>query len=512
MSEELDAIARLRSLDPAANLQVDVDALLNRVTSEAQIDAPAAEVISLQTVRTQGVSTAARRWLTGYGIAAAAVAVVATTGVIYSYQHLQPAGDPTRIVASVDPTHTPSHSTPSAKPSAGVKVEKKGAVERLEKVGEVSFVAPANFSATPTKAPVYEKVATVTKADADNVARSLGLGGVQATGEGFRAQSSEGALLMLTVGDLASLFYENPAAAPVMECVPVETPTPTPTEAPEPSPSATDAGTPDAGVNPAPAAPTQQPSGRGNSLAQVTNPEDNGLEFRAEFTGEVGALVLPERQLPDGFDDASMFDGVIEIGQTSALENDDPEPSPSESAPGLAGNTPAPDPSPSCVMRSTTPAPGAYIALEKVSSTIEVLGGEVTGLNSVQMGEGVTSLQISVKLPEREKVSLWDAQVSQRGVISIRASLGEAKKVGEKKIISQKEAVERLNDPAFGPIDVYDPSGTARDAKISGEVVLVKAEVSSEMVTRSNGNMESVPVYRMTDTAGRVWTVLASAF
>ena len=76
-------------------------------------------------------------------------------------------------------------------------------------------------------------------------------------------------------------------------------------------------------------------------------------------------------------------------------------------------------------------------------------------------------------------------------------------------MISPAQAVKRLNDPKFGPLDVYDPKGAG--TKINGKIELVEATLTNAPIKQKNGSILSMPVYQITDTAGRVWTVLAVA-
>ena len=99
--------------------------------------------------------------------------------------------------------------------------------------------------------------------------------------------------------------------------------------------------------------------------------------------------------------------------------------------------------------------------------------------------------------------------VSETGVASIRANLGKETKIGEYKVISEAQAVQRLNDPKYGPLDVRNQKGLPD--KIDGRIDLVSARLISQPVKQKDGSILDMPVYLLTDAQGRVWTVSAVA-
>lgn len=300
---------------------------------------------------------------------------------------------------------------------------------------------------------------------------------------------------------------------------------------------------PDAEVAP-PVRPDLQPS------SPSASPETSPSATTAQTESAVAAAVDPAGQVkvevantlpaltpaPSATTySASTYAGVIVPNSTvprSALATPAPalaqaaSPSPNPSTDGETGGensgvtggnvtegstmvTPTPD-TPNCVMQVAGQAPSKEQAVAEVAKVAQALGASVVAQAAgAQSANGVTTLSVPVQMPGQEAPLTWKATVTSNGVATISASLGNTKKIGAYQVISEAEAVARLNDPDFGPLDVTVPAGGSK--KISGDVKLVSAQLSTAPVKQKDGTFLSLPVYLITDDQGRVWTVLAVA-
>lgn len=572
----MGGLESLHELDPAQNLEIDIDALRAKIATKMQAQGLEFNLASEQTqpgikvagdkpnnvvsLQSRRAASMRRNWLIGLS-AAAAVAAVGFTG----WNNLYPSSGQLSNPGSSSNTSTSPASPRIEAASANSVVP--GAVERLSEVGTVDFVAVQDFSTTPTKAPAYRlsEGTEVSSGEVQKVADSLGIkGAVKKNDSGFTVKDSTGATLTVTVGELTSLDFSNPAAVR-MECVPVtpgdgniELPNPerpkTPSTRPSQDPQAdvpqtTPSGTPNNNVpaeDPqqielpqtkptAPsrpvATPTETPtetvppavrpgamSPRKSDAIPSENPET------AELNTQAYSYYLANPQ-----NVAALQNGELRTGRT--LRTPEPSPQPSETAPAQTPNarvapsatssaseqaeaqaTQSPSPNPTnCVMKVVGNAPSTERALEEVSKVATSLGATIV---SSQVGatqkDGLTTVDVPVKMPGQKQAQTWRAVVSADGLASVRANLGKETKLGDYKVISQKQAVERLNDPEFGPIDVFDPAGKA-DTKIVGKVELVDVKLANAPVKQKDGTIISMPVYQLLDTQGRIWTVLAVA-
>lgn len=527
-----DVLQQLRALDPAREVLVDVTSLRAKVAakmaaegldfeasnSTASTDASAPSQ-SPQSATAPGsdnvVDLASRRpswkrnWLIGLS-AAAAVAAVGITG----WNQLVP--DPQAPTPTIS---TSDKATNSPRLSAAASLI-PGAAQRLSEVGDVSFVAGAALSTQSTTAPAY-RLGAGTKMSTQQVqqmAQSLGMGGnVQKSAAGYTVSGPNGATLQVVVGELTYMSFDNPAAVQ-MECVPVtqgdgnvELPSPratptNPTKKPSTSPSP-NVETPTAQPTPTPDEPIELPKPE-PSKQVTTEPTDTPAE-------PLPPAVRPDLETMASAPGAKSSTGEssVEIGELHVLVTTTPEPSPQtsteEEAQPQATRSATPK-DPGCVMRAVGSAPTTSQALAEVQKVAAALGAQVL---SAQAGatskDGITTVDVPVVLPGQEQAQNWRAVVTANGVASIKANLGKETKVGDYQVISPAQAVKRLNDPKFGPLDVYDPKGAG--TKINGKIELVEATLTNAPIKQKNGSILSMPVYQITDTAGRVWTVLAVA-
>lgn len=563
---EIPGLEALASLDPAQNLHVDLPALRAKVA--AKMSAEGLEFHSETTAETlernesealqegqvsrvgQGndevggniVSLAARRhlvrrnWLIGLSAAAAAT-VVGFTGWAALLPH-----NPDKVYIlpdySVDP-HQPSLE------AAGADLIVPGVNERLAEIGDVEFHAAGTFSTHETKAPAFRvaKGASVSSGQVKQVAASLGLSGsVTKNSAGYVVKDSSGATLAVTVGELTSLTFNNPAAVK-MECVPVgsgdnsyelpdpnalktpsgkpasptnpsatttptspATPTPTPTQTLTPTPTPTETLPP--AVRPEPEQPTVEPTSSETALYTSTqnSPQTSQEDVLVETGLLQGLFVLVEDD-----SDVTSIELVPVSGEATPNETDTPLPTPTKSVESVnpqATQSATPKPS-GCVMKVKGQAPSGSAAIAKVQKVAQSLGATVLSSQAgVAQKDGLTTVSVPVKMPGQAEAQKWHAVVSSSGVASITANLGQETKVGDYTIISQAEAVQRLNDPKYGPLDVFAPAGSG-PMKISGKVELVSARLTSAPIRQKDGSIVSTPVYQLTDTQSRVWTVLA---
>lgn len=527
----------LRSLDPAQNLEVDLSALRAKVganmaaqglefnapvpshveptSDHTTPDEPVAEVVSLAARR--HTLAVRRNWMLGLS-AAAAVAAVGFTGwgVLVPQNPAVPDGG----------NGTISQGGPSLS-AAGSEAILPGAEERLKSVGQVQFVAAGTFSEHPTDAPVYRvsKGADVSAGQVQKVANSLGMNGaVKKNRAGFTVTDSKGATLTVTVGELTSLSFDNPAAVR-MECVPVqpgdgnvELPNPDVSQGgsgtgkpstPKPNPGETSPSTPPA----TPDEPIELPSPTDTpNPTQTPQPTETPIETvpPAVRPNQPGNNVTnPKPTL-----ETNPQTEIIEIGELQVLwfettPSSDPEETSPEEVDPQATQNPSPGPTP-CVMKVAGKAPSADAAVAEVKRIAASLGATVLSQSAgATQKDGLTTVSVPVKMPGQSQAQNWKAVVSETGVASIRANLGQETKIGQYKVISEAEAVKRLNNPKYGPLDVHSFAGSK--AKIDGQIDLVSAQLTEAPLKQKNGSILTMPVYMLTDSQGRVWTVLAVA-
>lgn len=562
----------LSELDPAQNLEVDISNLRAKIAAKMAtqglvFDATAAakptatahlvsdgcdNVISLR--ERQG--SPRHHWFWGLS-AAAAVAAVGLTG----WATLNPL---TAQAPHPSDSETPAKSLAPRLAASGVSPAIPGATERLSEVGKVDFVATGDFSVAPTKAPAYRlsEGAAVSSGKVQKVADTLGIkGAVKKNNSGFTVKDTSGATLTVTVGELTSLDFSNPAALH-MVCVPV---TPGDGNVELPNPNRSETGAPPVRPTvpptvhptaPNPAVPQQNP---GTEAPRFELPKVKPSSPRPQVTPletpteTVPPAVRPGAVKPSGADTppptapketeteapsetqayhdypTGLPQGeMLELGEVQAHherhvpDSDAPAKEPAPHEPARETSNPAntdqaeaqvtqsPSPNPSnCVMRVAGEAPSAAQALAEVSKVANSLGATVMSTQAgASQKDGLTAVDVPVKMPGQNQTQTWRAVVSANGLVSVRANLGKETKLGYYQVISEKQAVERLNDPQFGPIDVFDPTGKTK-GKISGKIELVEAKLANAPVKQQDGSMVSMPVYHLADTLGRIWTVLA---
>lgn len=563
----MNGLTALHELDPAQGMKVDT-AALRTLVSQKMLEqglvfspTPGAGSGSLQSPCTSGNvvafkprrANAGRNWLIGLSTVAAAT-VVGITGWTTVYPQITEPETP-------EATKPSSSETAPTLSAAGVNSAAPGAGVRLSGVGKVDFVSATKFSTTPAKAPAYKlsEGKTVSSREVQKVADTLGLkGSVEKNGSGFTVKDSSGATLTVVVGDLTSLDFNNPTAVH-MVCVPVvpgdghvELPNPKATRSPlrSPSPSAPPAVTPASPVTPANPGSVTPMSPRRIELPHHPSglkPEVTPTETPVETVPPaVRPVMKPTQEAPEpkqvqepskdtktrtGYPSRPNKEnkgntaetGEVYYRELTARSDTDSPALPSASA-GETGDDPtaaststdaevqsrqSPDPAPTnCVMKVAGEAPSRTEALAEVSKVANSLGATVVSAQAgVTQKDGLTTVDVPVKLPGASPQN-WRAVVSANGVASIRANLGKETKLGDYRVISQQQAVERLNDPKYGPIDVFDPTGRIT-AKITGKIELVEAKLSNAPIKQKDGTTVSLPVYHLVDTEGRVWTVLA---
>lgn len=540
---EMSGLEALRSLDPAQNLPVDLDSLRAKVAAQMESEGltfaaqPPAHVVAVETADAQTpvaevVSLAVRRhtlavrrnWLVGLSAAAAAT-VVGFTG----WSVLSP-GEPGELPNQGDGVVITDGPIITA---AGSELMVPGASQRLKKVGDVEFVAAGNFSTVPTKAPISRvgKGANVSADQVQKVANSLGMrGSVKRNSSGFTVTDTKGAILTVTVGQLTSLSFDNPSAVR-MECVPVK-PGDGTVELPNPDATQNPTGnsTSNTGKTPAPNTPTT-PSTTPSEPSDPTEPTSTPTPKWTPTPTQTPTETVPPAVRPDSpeqshsnptgathnvdtSDTTDLPGTVVEIGQLQVLlivtETTDPSgSSPTESVQPQATQNPSPGPTP-CVMKVAGNAPTSEKAIAQVEKVAASLGATVMSRAAgTTQKDGLTTVSVPVKMPGQTQAQNWKAVVSETGVASIRANLGKETKIGEYKVISEAQAVQRLNDPKYGPLDVRNQQGLP--AKIDGRIDLVSARLISQPVKQKDGSILDMPVYLLTDSQGRVWTVLAVA-
>lgn len=542
-NSEMSGLEALRSLDPARNLPVDLDSLRAKVAAQMESEGlefaaqPPAHVIAAETEDGQTpvaevVSLAARRhtlavrrnWLVGLSAAAAAT-VVGFTG----WSVLSP-GEPGEVPNQGDGVVITDGPIITA---AGSEIIVPGASQRLKKVGDVEFVAAGHFSTVPTKAPISRvgKGANVSADQVQKVANSLEMrGSVKKNSSGFTVTDTKGAILTVTVGQLTSLSFDNPSAVR-MECVPVK-PGDGTVELPNPDATQNPTGTPNSnsGQSPTPNNPTT-PSTTPPEPSDPTEPTSTPTPKWTPTPTQTPTETVPPAVRPDNPEpshsnptgtthnvdtsDTTDLPGTeVEIGQLQVLlivtQTTDPsDSSPTESVQPQATQNPSPGPTP-CVMKVAGNAPSSEKAIAQVEKVAASLGATVMSRAAgTSQKDGLTTVNVPVKMPGQAQAQNWKAVVSETGVASIRANLGKETKIGEYKVISEAQAVQRLNDPKYGPLDVRNQQGLP--AKIDGRIDLVSARLISQPVKQKDGSILDMPVYLLTDAQGRVWTVLAVA-
>lgn len=541
-TEEISGLEALHSLDPARNLSVDLDSLRAKVAAQmestglnfaaqppthvvpveaADTQTPVAEVVSLA-VRRHTLAVR-RNWLVGLSAAAAATVVGVTGWSVFSLGGFGEGTNPGDGVVITDGSFISA---------AGAEMVIPGASQRLENVGDVEFVAAGNFSTASTQAPISRvgKGANVSADQVQKVADSLGMSGsVKRDGAGFTVTDTKGATLTVTVGQLTSLSFDNPSAVR-MECVPVqpgdgtvELPNPDATKQPTGSPTPSSK-TPTPTVSETPGSTPSEPSGR-VELTPPPTPQWTPTPTETP-TETVPPAVRPEAPEPSHSGTtgasqevetsslASLSAPTVEVGQLQVLrivtQTSDPSGAlPTESVEPQATQKPSPGPTP-CVMKVAGDAPSAEKAIAQVEKVAASLGATVMSHSAgTSQKDGLTTVSVPVKMPGQSSVQNWKAVVSETGVASIRANLGKETKIGEYKVISEAQAVQRLNDPKYGSLDVRNQQGLPE--KIDGRIDLVSARLVSQPIKQKDGSILDLPVYLLTDSQGRVWTVLAVA-
>lgn len=541
-TEEMSELEALHSLDPARNLSVDLDSLRAKVAAQMESAGltfaaqPPTHVVPVETTDTQTpvaevVSLAVRRhtlavrrnWLVGLSAAAAATVVGVTGWSVFSLGGFGEGTNPGDGVVITDGSFISA---------AGSEMVIPGASQRLENVGDVEFVAAGNFSTASTQAPIsrVEKGAKVSADQVQKVADSLGMSGsVKRDGAGFTVTDTKGATLTVTVGQLTSLSFDNPSAVR-MECVPVQ-PGDGTVELPNPDASKQPTGTPTPSsktptptVSETPGSTPSEPSGR-VELNPPPTPQWTPTPTETP-TETVPPAVRPEAPEPshsgttgasqevETSSIANLSASTVEVGQLQVLrivtQTADPSGAlPTESVEPQATQKPSPGPTP-CVMKVAGDAPSAEKAIAQVEKVAASLGATVMSHSAgTSQKDGLTTVSVPVKMPGQSSVQNWKAVVSETGVASIRANLGKETKIGEYKVISEAQAVQRLNDPKYGSLDVRNQQGLPE--KIDGRIDLVSARLVSQPIKQKDGSILDLPVYLLTDSQGRVWTVLAVA-
>lgn len=541
-TEEMSELEALHSLDPARNLSVDLDSLRAKVAAQMESAGltfaaqPPTHVVPVETADTQTpvaevVSLAVRRhtlavrrnWLVGLSAAAAATVVGVTGWSVFSLGGFGEGANPGDGVVITDGSFISA---------AGAEMVIPGASQRLENVGDVEFVAAGNFSTASTQAPIsrVEKGAKVSADQVQKVADSLGMSGsVKRDGAGFTVTDTKGATLTVTVGQLTSLSFDNPSAVR-MECVPVQ-PGDGTVELPNPDASKQPTGTPTPSsktptptVSETPGSTPSEPSGR-VELNPPPTPQWTPTPTETP-TETVPPAVRPEAPEPshsgttgasqevETSSIANLSASTVEVGQLQVLrivtQTADPSGAlPTESVEPQATQKPSPGPTP-CVMKVAGDAPSAEKAIAQVEKVAASLGATVMSHSAgTSQKDGLTTVSVPVKMPGQSSVQNWKAVVSETGVASIRANLGKETKIGEYKVISEAQAVQRLNDPKYGSLDVRNQQGLPE--KIDGRIDLVSARLVSQPIKQKDGSILDMPVYLLTDSQGRVWTVLAVA-
>lgn len=541
-TEEISGLEALHSLDPARNLSVDLDSLRAKVAAQmestglnfaaqppthvvpveaADTQTPVAEVVSLA-VRRHTLAVR-RNWLVGLSAAAAATVVGVTGWSVFSLGGFGEGTNPGDGVVITDGSFISA---------AGAEMVIPGASQRLENVGDVEFVAAGNFSTASTQAPISRvgKGANVSADQVQKVADSLGMSGsVKRDGAGFTVTDTKGATLTVTVGQLTSLSFDNPSAVR-MECVPVqpgdgtvELPNPDASKQPTGSPTPSSK-TPTPTVSETPGSTPSEPSGR-VELTPPPTPQWTPTPTETP-TETVPPAVRPEAPEPSHSGTtgtsqevetsslANLSAPTVEVGQLQVLrivtQTSDPSGAlPTESVEPQATQKPSPGPTP-CVMKVAGDAPSAEKAIAQVEKVAASLGATVMSHSAgTSQKDGLTTVSVPVKMPGQSSVQNWKAVVSETGVASIRANLGKETKIGEYKVISEAQAVQRLNDPKYGSLDVRNQQGLPE--KIDGRIDLVSARLVSQPIKQKDGSILDLPVYLLTDSQGRVWTVLAVA-
>ncbi|MDO5671264.1 MAG: hypothetical protein Q4G30_00195 [Actinomycetaceae bacterium] len=546
---KVDAAIAAQSVDASADVanvtDVETEASVTPLKTRRNTAGP--EVIAI---------AARRRWLPPMAAAASVAAVVAVGVGVFAQSIPGGPGLP----------GLPGRS-PLLPAASQMSVE--GASTRLDLIEkDVTFEA-SGLSDEGGKATVftYAKNSKPTTQDVSKLANSLGLGGdVKKVGDAYLVAGMSGASLRVSIDPLASLVFANPAVA-VPDCIPVaknpnetgapgttvapsspsagiplETPTVLPTNpggtSPGTSPSDTTPTSPSPTSPTSPPSPTYTPSPEPTywpttppstgTMAPPIKPADPGIAIpnpaatseRAEHL----SAVIPAGGAGAG---AAGFAQAVSI-KTVNPKDDATTPlattTPSAPAPSQAGNvlsqtkTPVPPAevnvgegatklnvvtTPECVPQ---PAPSRAQAVAEVVKVAQALGATVTTAQATVISNaGVTTLSVPVTINGQQTATTWQATVTAKGVSSVRGQLGSQEKLGTYKVVSQAEAVKRLNDAKYGPLDVMGVAG----APVSGKVDIVSASLSSSSVKQADGSSLVMPVYNMTDGQGRVWTVLA---
>ena len=182
-------------------------------------------------------------------------------------------------------------------------------------------------------------------------------------------------------------------------------------------------------------------------------------------------------------------------------------------------------PDPSVCRTGTTPMGDA--AVTKALAVLASIGVDTTGATTVanagtsgwNIGKADPGwsdqayVQVRQAVDGQETGLEWVVALSGVGVMSIQGPVAPLVSLGDYPVISPAAAVERLNDPRFGA------SGRTADAPRPGvstpepvqHVTLVSATLGVALTYRSDGSQLLVPTYRLTDTAGGTWSVIAVA-
>lgn len=135
----------------------------------------------------------------------------------------------------------------------------------------------------------------------------------------------------------------------------------------------------------------------------------------------------------------------------------------------------------------------------------------------------------AVPLVDGEPVAdlIWSVQVAGDRILEATGALARVAPLGEVGIVSETEAVDRLNDPRFEVVSGAGEVAVAEGAPATGappapepgeplpwpveEVTIVAAETTLTPYALGSGAVVLLPAYELTDASGRSWAVVAVA-
>jgi hypothetical protein len=193
-------------------------------------------------------------------------------------------------------------------------------------------------------------------------------------------------------------------------------------------------------------------------------------------------------------------------------------------------------PDPSVCRTGTTPMGDA--AVTKALAVLASIGVDTTGATAVantgtsgwNIGKANPGwsdqayVQVRQAVDGQETGLEWDVTLSGVGVMSIQGSVAPLVSLGDYPLISPAAAVDRLNDPRFGASgglgsapgaitaegEATPPPGASIPSPVQ-YVTLVSAKLGVAVTYRADGSQLLVPTYRLTDTTGGTWSVIAVA-